>query len=260
MFGCNKEFNGKKNIRKSLKNFDKDLDLLLIDGINHYILIKDINKFISNNSHVIKSCRNFLNSFYSEEKYKFHIEYCKNRKPKKLLPSFKKYMQFENLENCIKRNWIIHSDFECIIDPDIKEHKFISGGYLLECKYEKYSKNIQTFYNLEEYTKSLHNELKYIEDIEEKCLQNPIHYLNFDQNEFDNIVKCKYCDCQFNHPYNDRCIFLNEIVDKEKLLNLNLGNLGKLRRILYRVIEESDRPCSNDAALFSFHSRRELPF
>ena len=41
---------------------------------------------------------------------------------------------------------------------------------------------------------------------------------------------------------------------------LNFGNLGKLRRILYMVIEESDRPCSNDAALFSFHSKRELPF
>ena len=109
-----------------MKNYDKDLDLLLIDRISHYILIKDINKFISNNSHVVKSCRNCLNSLYSEEKYKFHIEYCKNRKPKKLFPSFKKYMQFENLKNCIKRNWIIHSDFECIIDPNTKEHEFIS--------------------------------------------------------------------------------------------------------------------------------------
>ena len=89
VFGCNKEFNSKKIIRKSLKNYDKDLDLLLVDGINHYILIKDINKLISNNSQVIQSCRNCLNSFYSEDKYKFHIEYCKNRKPKKLLPSFK---------------------------------------------------------------------------------------------------------------------------------------------------------------------------
>ena len=140
-----------------------------------------------------------------------------NRKPKRLLPSFKKYMYFENLKNCIKRNWIIHSDFECVIDPLTKEHTFISGGYLLECKNEKYSKNIQTFYNLEEYTKSLYNELKYIEEIEEKYLQNPIDYSNFDQNEFDNTLKCKYCDCEFNHPYNDRCIILNEIVDKEKL-------------------------------------------
>ena len=35
VFGCNKEFNGKKIIRKSLKNFNKDLDLLLINGIQH---------------------------------------------------------------------------------------------------------------------------------------------------------------------------------------------------------------------------------
>ena len=200
-----------------MKTYDKDLDLLLIDEINHYILIKNINIFIGNNSHVVKSCRNCLNSFYSGEKYNFHIEYCKNRKPKKLLPSFKKYMQFENLKNCIKRNWLIHSDFECIINPITKEHKFISGGYLLECKNDKYSKNIQTFYNLEEYTKSLYNELKYIEQIEENHLQNPIDYLNFDQNEFDNTLKCKYCDCEFDHPHNDRCIILNEIVDKEKL-------------------------------------------
>ena len=94
VFGCDKKFDSKKIIRKSLKNYDRDLDLLLMNGINHYILIKDINKFIGNNSHIVKSCRNCLNTFYSEEKYNFHIEYCKNRKPKKLLPSFKKYMQF----------------------------------------------------------------------------------------------------------------------------------------------------------------------
>ena len=217
VFGCNKNLASKKITRKSLKTYDKDLDLLLIDEINHYILIKNRNIFIGNNSHIVKSCRNCLNSFYIEEKHKFHIEYCMNRKPKKLLPSFKKYMYFENLKNCIKRNWVIHSDFECIIDPINKEHKFISGGYLLVCKNDKYSKNIKTFYNLEEYTKNLYNELKYIEQIEKNHLQNPIDYSNFDQDKFDNTLKCEYCDCEFNHPYNDRCIILNEIVDKEKL-------------------------------------------
>ena len=81
----------------------------------------------------------------------------------------------------------------------------------------------------------MYNELKYIEEIEENYLQNPIDYSNFDQNEFDNTLKCKYCDCEFNHPYNDRCIILNEIVDKEKLkyiLNNNnfdqeVNNLAK---------------------------------
>ena len=166
IFGCNKKFNSKKIIRKSKSDFDKDLDLLLMDNIKHYILIKNINKFISDNSHVIKTCRNCLNVFYSELKYKDHVEYCKFRKPKKLMPPFKKYMQFENLKNCILNNWIIHSDFECIIDPITKEHSFTSGGYYLECRNNKFSKKLQTFYNLKEYTISLVKELIYIDDIE----------------------------------------------------------------------------------------------
>ena len=98
----------------------------------------------------------------------------------------------------------------------------------------------------------MYNELKYIEDIEENCLQNPIDYSNFDLEKFDNTLKCEYCDCQFNHSYNDRCIILNEIVDKEKLKYIlddndynqeindlaknyydSLDNLGR-KRIIYK--------------------------
>ena len=60
----------------------------------------------------------------------------------------------------------------------------------------------------------MYKELKYIEDIEEDCLPNPIDYSNFDLEEFDNTIKCEYCDCEFDHSYNDKYIILNEIVDK----------------------------------------------
>ena len=106
---------------------------------------------------------------------------------------------------------------------------------------------------MEEYTKSLYNELKYIEEIEENYLLIiTIDYSNFDQEEFDNTLKCEYCDCEFNHTYNDRCIILNEIVDKEKLKYIldnngynqeinelaknyydSLNNLGR-KRIVYK--------------------------
>ena len=89
VFSCDKKFNSKKIIRKSKSDFDKDLDLLLIDNIKHYVLIKDLNKSIGDNSHAIKTCRNCLNVFYSENKYKEHVKYCQNRKPKKLMPSYK---------------------------------------------------------------------------------------------------------------------------------------------------------------------------
>ena len=149
--------------------------------------------------------------FYSESKYKFHLEYCETRKPQKLLPSFKKYVFFENLKNCIKSNWLIHSDLECVINPITKEHSFVSGGYHIECKNNEYSKNIQTFFNLEEYTKSLYNELKYIEEIEEKNLNNHIDYDSFNEEEFENTLECEYYHCQVDHSYNDRCIILNEV-------------------------------------------------
>ena len=235
IFGCNKKLCSKRIIRKSLKNYDKDLDLLIIDDINHYILIKNINLFIGDNSHIVKSCRNCLNVFYSESKYNFHLEYCKNRSAKKIMPSFKRYMQFKNLKNCIKTNWVIHSDFECIIDPITKEHRFISGGYLLECKNNKYSKDIKTFFNLEEYTRDLYSQLKYIEEVEERYLNNPIDHTNFDEEKFKNTFKCKFCKSQFNDDYNDRCIILNKIIDKEKLLyiinnndyNIEVNNIAK---------------------------------
>ena len=246
IFGCNKKMESKKIIRKSKSCFNRDLDLLLIDEINHYILIKNLNSFISNNSHVVKCCRNCLNTFYSESKYKFHIQYCLNRKPQKLVPSYKKYLKFENLKNCIKRNWIIQSDFECIINPDCKEHQFVAGGYYLQCENEIFSKKIKTFYNLENYTRSLYNELKYIEEVEEKHLNNPIDYNNFNQEEFDNTLKCQYCLSVFNHPYNDRVIILNEIVDKQKLKQILDNNdfneeVNNLTKNYYESLDDLGR-------------------
>ena len=87
----------------------------------------------------------------------------------------------------------------------------------MECRNSKFSKKVQTFYNLKEYTISLVKELVYIDDKESNYLQNEIDYSNFNQEEFDNIKIYKYCKCEINHPYNDRYIILYEVCDKEKL-------------------------------------------
>ena len=55
IFACNKKLENKKILRKSLKNYNKDLDLLLIDEISHYILIKNINIFSRPTSFLQKS-------------------------------------------------------------------------------------------------------------------------------------------------------------------------------------------------------------
>ena len=48
VFSCNKKYKNKIPVRKSKTDYDKTLDLLLIEGINHYILIKNIHCFLSN--------------------------------------------------------------------------------------------------------------------------------------------------------------------------------------------------------------------
>ena len=183
------------------------------------------------------------------------------------MPSFKKYMKFENLKNCILNNWVIHSDFKCTIDTVTKEHKFIAGGYYLECRNDKFSKKVQTFYDLKEYTVSLVKELIYIDEIEYNYLQNEIDYSNFDQEEFDSIKICKYCSSEFNHPYNDRYIILYEICDKEKLkyvlenndFNEEVNNLARnyydsldndgCKRIVYKQTADKNRYYADSSCL-----------
>ena len=250
IFGCNKKMESKKIIRKSKSCFERDLDLLLIDEINHYILIKNLNSFISNNSHVIKTCRNCLNVFYSESKYEFHIEYCMNRKPQKLVPSYKKYMRFENLKNCIKRNWIIQSDFECIINPETKEHEFIAGAYYLQCENELYSKNIQTFYNLEEYTRSLYNELKYIEEIEEKYLNNPNlarnYYESLDELGRKRVVyKQKQTHKDRYYPVGSALTYLKKEI-RNSIMPKNIKDIDMINAhptILYNLCQKNNISC-----------------
>ena len=81
----------------------------------------------------------------------------------------------------------------------------------------------------------MYSQLKYIEEVEEEYLNNPIDYTNFDEKNFKNTLQCKFCKCQFNDEYNDRCIILNEISDKETLLyiinnndfNIEVNNIAK---------------------------------
>ena len=115
----------------------------------------------------------------------------------------------------------------------------------MESRNNKFSKKVQTFYDLKEYTISLVKELVYIDDIESKYLQNEIGSSTFNQKEFDNVKICKYCICEFNHPYNDRYIILYEICDEEKLKYILENNdfnedVNNLARNYYDSLDNDD--------------------
>ena len=110
-------------------------------------------------------------------------------------------------------------------------------------------------------------ELIYIEDIENNYLQNEIDYSSFNQEEFDSVKVCKYCDCEFNHSYNNRYIILYEICDKEKLkyilenndYNEEVNNLarnyydsldnGGCKRIVHKQIWDKNRYYGDSSCL-----------
>ena len=217
-FSCNKKYKNKNPVRKSRENYDKILDLLLIEDINHYIIIKNLHCVLTDrcsekDNFISRIC---LNIFYSEIKYNEHMNYCKTRKPQRLMPSNEKYIKFNKLQNCMLNNFIIYSDFECIIDKN-NEHKFISTGYLVKCRNDKFTKPVQIFDDLDDYCENLKNELKYIEKINDKHLNYKIDMKTFDKEKFDNITHCEYCNYKFDKDYNDRKIELYERVDKNKL-------------------------------------------
>ena len=143
------------------------------------------------------------------------MNYCKTIKPQRLMPSNEKYIKFNKLQNCMLNNFVIYSDFECIIDRN-NENKFISGGYLVKCRNDKFTKLVQIFDNLDDYCENLKNELKYIEKINDKHLNYKIDMKTFDKEKFDNITHCQYCNYKFDKDYNGRKIELYERVDKNK--------------------------------------------
>ena len=106
IFSCNKNYENKNPVWKSRENYDKTLDLLLIEDINHYIIIKNLHCFLTDRCSEKDNfiCRICLNIFYSEIKYNDHMSYCKTRKPQRLMPSNEKYIKFNKVQNCF---WII---------------------------------------------------------------------------------------------------------------------------------------------------------
>ena len=80
-------YKNKNLVIKSRENYDKILDLLLIENINHYIIIKNLHCFLTDMCTTKDNfiCRTCLNIFYSELKYNELINYCKTRKPQRLM-------------------------------------------------------------------------------------------------------------------------------------------------------------------------------
>ena len=219
VYNCDSKMDNKIPIYKSDKNFEKYLDLLLYE--NHYMNIKRIDLFFNPTLNKKKHfCRNCCNSFFSENKYNEHIQFCKTNKTMILMPSKFKYLQFRNIKNTIQHPFICFADIESYMvykNEKMSNHNHLMSGYYLHCLDEKYSKKVQLFDKLEDFRDNLINELDYIENINNNAFNYDIDMTTFDQEKFDSITECKYCKHRFSDGFNGRVITLKEKVDKYKL-------------------------------------------
>ena len=228
IYTCDKNLKNKIPIYKSDKNYKKHLDLLLYE--NHYMNIKRIDLFFNPTLNKKKYfCRNCCNTFFSEIKYNDHIEFCETNKTMILLPSRNKYLQFRNIQNTIQHHFIAFADIESYMiykNEKISNHNHLMSGYYLHCLDEKYSKKVQLFDKLEDFSDNLINELDYIENINENVFNYEIDMSTFDQKKYDNTKSCRYCNYNFSEKYNQRKIILTEKVDKYKLKRIidDFGN------------------------------------
>ena len=217
VYTCDKNLKNKTPVYKSNKEYEKFLDLLLYE--NHYMNIKRIDLFFNKNNKT-HFCRNCCNSFYSENKYRDHLMFCKTDKTMILMPSKFKYLQFRNIQNTIQHNFIAFADIESYMvykNEKISNHEHLMSGYYLHCLDQKYSKKVQLFDKLEDFRDNLINELDYIENINENVFNYLIDMTTFDQEKFDSIESCKYCNHKFQNKFNGRVITLKEKVDRYKL-------------------------------------------
>ena len=219
VYTCNQNLKNRLPVYKSDKNYEKFIDLLLYE--EHYMIINNISRFFyPYEKNKIYFCRNCCNKIYSQKKFDEHLQFCQTNKTQILMPSQSIYLQFKNLKNTIKHNFIAYADIESYMihnEKSIYEHKHLMSGYYLHCINKKYSKKVQLFDKLEDFRDNLINELDYIKNINENKLNFDIDMRNFNKKEFDKVKKCKHCDCKFNEDYNNRKITLIEKVDKYKL-------------------------------------------
>ena len=148
----------------SKEKFDDTLNLLLITNgkKQHYVLIKDFNKFMYNQTkHKCRKhfCMYCLQCFISEKALNYHKENCItiNGAQSIKMPNAGDMVYFKNYQKELAAPFVIYADFEAITEKvhgcqpnnnksyteSYQKHKDCGYSYKVVCRYDKYSKPVQ---------------------------------------------------------------------------------------------------------------------
>ena len=108
-------------IQKTKKRININLLLIADEEKQHYCLVKNLSRLISNNftKHCgsVEICRSCMNHFPDKKKLKVHEEYCfKNETVKIEMPDEESFISFKHHNRSIKVPFVFYADFEAFTE------------------------------------------------------------------------------------------------------------------------------------------------
>ena len=206
----------------SKEKYQDHMELLLITkGENkHYVLIKDFNKFMYNQTkheHRKHFCMHCLQCFSREDVLTEHIPNCIaiNGVQGVKMPEEGDEVHFRNHHKQLPVPFVIYADFEAITEkvdscqPSDKKsyteayqkHTDCGYGYKVVCCYDdEYSKPVQVFRGENAVYKFMENmleEVDWCKSIMEEQFNKPLVMTEENEIDFQKATKCHICDRQY---------------------------------------------------------------
>ena len=209
----------------SKEKYEKHLELLLItkDDNKHYVLIKDFNRFMFNQTkheHRKHFCMFCLQCFSSEEVLNNHKENCiqiNGQQAIKMPDKNKNILKFNNFNKQQPIPFVIYADFEAITEkisgcrPNnnksfteaYQKHTDCGFGYKVVCCYDdKYTQPLKIYrgekavYTFLEY---MLDEVKYCKRIIKKEFNKPLIMTKKDEKQFKKAEECHICNKKYTN-------------------------------------------------------------
>ena len=206
----------------SKEKYQDHMELLLItEGENkHYVLIKDFNKFMFNQTkheHKKYFCMYCLQCFSREDVLTEHKNNCIliNGKQSINMPKKGDKVFFKNYHKQLPVPFVIYADFEALTEkiqgcqPNneksyteaYQKHTDCGYGYKVVCCYDdKYSKPVQIHRGANAVHKFMENmleEVNWCKSIMKKHFNKPLEMTKENEIDFQKATKCHICDQQY---------------------------------------------------------------
>ena len=200
------------------------MELLLIteNENNHYVLIKDFNKFMYNQTkheHRKHFCMHCLQCFSSDRVLSNHKDICiqvNGTQAIKMPTKDNNILKFNNFHKQQPVPFVIYADFEAITEKihgcqqegkksyteAYQKHTDCGYGYKVVCCYDdKYTKPIQLYRGenaVYKFMENMLNEVKWCKKVMKKHFNKPLKMSNEDEQEFKKSTRCHICDKKYD--------------------------------------------------------------